>query len=107
MELRRSSVTDPASRICRNSHPLGIIDPELKEKNYYFYPDKPVSRKEAAFWLYCLLDFEHLKKDRTLPQIISHLDRPYHTAIKITYQAGLFDGIITDETFFTRSNSHR
>jgi len=91
--------TDPASRYVETLIHLGIIDPELKEENYYFYPDKPITRKEAAFWLYCLLDFEHLKKDRTLPSDISHLDRPYHTAIKITYQAGLFDGIIRDETF--------
>ncbi len=69
------------------------------EENYYFYPDKPISRKEAAFWLYCLLDFEHLKKDRILPSDIIHLDRPYYTATKITYQAGLFAGIITDESF--------
>jgi iron complex transport system substrate-binding protein len=91
--------TDPASRYVETLIHLGIIDPEMKEENYYFYPDKPITRKEAAFWLYCLLDFEHLKKDRILPSDISHLDRPYQTAIKITYQAGIFDGILSDDTF--------
>ena len=91
--------TDPASRYVETLIHLGIIDPELKEENYYFYPDKPITRKEAAFWLYCLLDFEHLKKDRILPSDISHLDRPYYTAIKITYQAGIFDEILSDDTF--------
>lgn len=91
--------TDSANKYEETLIHLGIIDPELKGENYYFYPEKPVTRKEAALWLYCLLDFKSSNQNRRLPSDIINLDKPYQTAIRITYQAGIFDGILSGNTF--------
>jgi len=86
--------TEPESRYVETLIHLGAIDPELKEDKYYFYPEKPITRKEAALWIYRLFDFEQSDQKRNLPSDIGNLDKLYQTAIRATCQAGIFDEIV-------------
>ena len=91
--------TDPHSPHVETLIHQGFIYPEIVDGNYYFYPEKPMTRKEAALWLYCLLDLGQVNQNQTIFSDINNLDQSYQIAIRKTHQAGIFEGLFLGNSF--------